>query len=189
MIVQLLVLAVPDLLLASGGQPLQMISRRNSRPRLTISSYELFVQEPIRLAEILSSQPFSCTNDANLDKGVARSGVKGPLIVGSMLDKSCWREMARQKKNKDECTHDLNQFIVLGTSIGTQEPFSSGFISGASDWTPSRRVEISLHTRRVREGGCRCAHFRPHVGDCRKAYVYVSAKTPERKGRLIPVHD
>ncbi len=53
----------------------------------TISSYELLVHEPIRLAEIASFHPLLLTVSLNLDRGVARSGVNGPLMVGSSSDK------------------------------------------------------------------------------------------------------
>jgi len=42
----------------------------------------------MRPADSSSLHPFSLTNEANLDKGVAKSGVKGPLIVGSTLERS-----------------------------------------------------------------------------------------------------
>jgi hypothetical protein len=46
------------------------------------------VQDPIKPAENSSFQPCSETIDANLEIGVAKSGVKGPLIVGSSCDRS-----------------------------------------------------------------------------------------------------
>ena len=58
------------------------------RLEATMSSYELFVQEPMRPADSSSFHPFSLTKEANFDKGVAKSGVKGPLIVGSTLERS-----------------------------------------------------------------------------------------------------
>jgi len=48
------------------------------------------VQEPMRPADNSSLHPFSAMNEANLDRGVAKSGVKGPLIVGSTLERSWW---------------------------------------------------------------------------------------------------
>jgi hypothetical protein len=59
----------------------------NNRDCPTISSYELFVHEPIRLADRSSFHPDSLTKLPNFDRGVAKSGVKGPLIVGSSFDK------------------------------------------------------------------------------------------------------
>lgn len=44
------------------------------------SSYDEFVHDPMRDADILSCQPFSCTIEANLLRGVAKSGVCGPLL-------------------------------------------------------------------------------------------------------------
>jgi hypothetical protein len=54
---------------------------------LTMSSYELLVHDPISAAEKSSFHPCSLMNAPNFDKGVAKSGVKGPLIVGSSSDK------------------------------------------------------------------------------------------------------
>jgi hypothetical protein len=52
-----------------------------------MSSYELFVQEPIRPAEISFFHPFSSMKVPNLDNGVERSGVNGPLMVGSSSER------------------------------------------------------------------------------------------------------
>ena len=54
-----------------------------------MSSYDELVQEPMR--ETLSScgQLFFLTSAANLDNGVARSGVNGPLIWGSSSERFC----------------------------------------------------------------------------------------------------
>lgn len=52
-----------------------------------MSSYELLVHDPMSPAEISSFHPCSFTNDPNFDSGVARSGVNGPLTVGSRSDK------------------------------------------------------------------------------------------------------
>ena len=58
-----------------------------------MSSYELLVQDPISPAENSSFHPLSFMKFANFDIGVARSGVKGPLIVGSISERfynPCW---------------------------------------------------------------------------------------------------
>lgn len=47
---------------------------------LVRSSYDEFVHEPIKEADMLSFQPFSLTIFANLLSGVARSGVWGPFL-------------------------------------------------------------------------------------------------------------
>ena len=52
-----------------------------------MSSYELLVQDPISPAENSSFHPFSLMKFPNFDIGVARSGVKGPLIVGSISER------------------------------------------------------------------------------------------------------
>ena len=52
-----------------------------------MSSYEELVQEPIRATFSSEGQPFFTTSSLNLEIGVARSGVKGPLIWGSNSDK------------------------------------------------------------------------------------------------------
>ena len=54
-----------------------------------MSSYELFVHDPIRPAESSSFHPCALTKPPNFESGVARSGVKGPLTVGSSSDKFC----------------------------------------------------------------------------------------------------
>lgn len=53
----------------------------------TMSSYELLVHDPMSAAEKSSFHPCSSMKAPNFDKGVAKSGVKGPLIVGSSSDK------------------------------------------------------------------------------------------------------
>jgi hypothetical protein len=52
-----------------------------------ISWYELLVQLPIRPAPKVLGQSFSSINDLNLDSGVERSGVNGPLMWGSSSDR------------------------------------------------------------------------------------------------------
>ena len=47
------------------------------------------MQDPIKPAEISSFQPWDLTNSPNFDIGVAKSGVKGPLIVGSSSERFC----------------------------------------------------------------------------------------------------
>src|SRR5437868_14504068 len=47
-----------------------------------ISSYEEFVQLPIRATSNFSGQPFAFTASAIFETGVARSGVKGPFTYG-----------------------------------------------------------------------------------------------------------
>jgi len=48
---------------------------------------------------------------------------------------------------------------------------------------PVASREISLHLG-VTEGGCVEATSAPCLGDCRKAYVYVSANSRNEKGGL-----
>jgi hypothetical protein len=67
-----------------------------------MSSYELFVQDPMRLAESSFFHPFSLTNAPNFDKGVARSGVNGPLIVGSSSDRF-WRQDDKISGDESYC--------------------------------------------------------------------------------------
>lgn len=47
------------------------------------------MHDPMRLAENSSFQPCSLMNVPNFDKGVAKSGVNGPLIVGSSSERFC----------------------------------------------------------------------------------------------------
>ena len=51
------------------------------------SSYEEFVQDPISPTFSSCGHPFFSTASLNLEIGVARSGVNGPLICGSSSDK------------------------------------------------------------------------------------------------------
>lgn len=52
-----------------------------------MSSYELFVHDPIKPADNSSDHPCSFTKSPNFESGVAKSVVKGPLIVGSSSDR------------------------------------------------------------------------------------------------------
>lgn len=52
-----------------------------------MSSYELFVQLPMRPAETFSGHCSSCTVFLNWDRGVDRSGVCGPLMCGSSSER------------------------------------------------------------------------------------------------------
>jgi hypothetical protein len=52
------------------------------------------VHDPMSAADISSFQPCSFTKDPNFDKGVDKSGVKGPLIVGSSSDKFSARHLS-----------------------------------------------------------------------------------------------
>ncbi len=46
-----------------------------------MSSYDELVQDPIKPADNFSGQLFFLSASANCDKGVARSGVKGPEVI------------------------------------------------------------------------------------------------------------
>ena len=52
-----------------------------------ISSYDELVQDPIKPTSNFAGQLFFLTAAANLESGQAKSGVKGPLILGSNFDK------------------------------------------------------------------------------------------------------
>lgn len=81
-----------------------------------MSSYELFVHDPMRPAENSSFQPCDLTNEANWDTGVAKSGVKGPLIVGSRSERFC-DEQSANLGYISTLTHYFNYFIVFGTLV------------------------------------------------------------------------
>lgn len=55
---------------------------------LVISSYELFVQLPINPAPKDSGHSLVLTASLNCERGVERSGVNGPFICGSRLERS-----------------------------------------------------------------------------------------------------
>ncbi len=52
-----------------------------------MSSYDELVQDPIRPTLSSSGQPLVLTASLNLEMGVARSGVKGPLMWGSSSER------------------------------------------------------------------------------------------------------
>lgn len=52
-----------------------------------MSSYDELVQEPMRPTLISSGQLFFLASAASLEMGVARSGVKGPLMWGSSSER------------------------------------------------------------------------------------------------------
>lgn len=54
-----------------------------------MSSYEELVQEPMRATLSSAGQLFFSTSCLNLEMGVARSGVKGPLMWGSSSERFC----------------------------------------------------------------------------------------------------
>ena len=72
--------------LAFGVRPAAEACLTTSSARV-ISSYELFVQLPMRPAPNVLGQFFSSTTDLNFDNGVEKSGVKGPLIWGSRAER------------------------------------------------------------------------------------------------------
>ena len=100
----------------------------------TMSSYELLVQDPMSPAENSSFQPCSSINDPNLDSGVARSGVKGPLIVGSSSDRS-WEKVNRISFFWPSITNtdNVDDLIIFSTFIRTQEVVQRRLIRGASN--------------------------------------------------------
>ena len=119
-----------------------------------MSSYELLVHEPIRPAEISSFQPCSFTNAPNFDSGVARSGVNGPLIVGSKSDRF-YRSHSRLV-DAAECkvlgaTHYLDDLVVLRTLVRGQEATGSGLVGGACNGAAAGCLEVRAHVGGVRE--------------------------------------
>lgn len=52
-----------------------------------MSSWELLVQEPIRPTVRSDGQPAEATSSLNSERGCAKSGVKGPLMCGSNLER------------------------------------------------------------------------------------------------------
>jgi hypothetical protein len=52
-----------------------------------MSSYDEFVHDPIRAEERVVGYLFDSRKEGNRDKGVARSGVNGPLRWGSSPDR------------------------------------------------------------------------------------------------------
>ena len=77
---------IVNLLLASRPCCLACLAMDAARD---MSSYDEFVQEPISPTLSSAGQLFFSTASLNLEIGVARSGVKGPLIWGSSSERFC----------------------------------------------------------------------------------------------------
>ena len=83
-----------------------------------MSSYEELVQEPMRATFSSEGQPFFTTSSLNLEIGVARSGVKGPLICGSNSDKFC-------KKGQPVIAERLGGKFTISTTWSYSAPSSA----------------------------------------------------------------
>ena len=129
------------------------------------------MQEPIRAADNSSFQPCSFTNVPNLDNGVARSGVNGPLMVGSSSERFCYAEVLSMmlKKCHERRAHDFNDLVVFGTFVGSKIPVCCGFVCSMSDGRASRSLEVCAHARGIRESRSRSANLSTHVRHGRKA--------------------
>lgn len=76
------------------------------------------MHDPIRPAEISSFQPWDLTNSPNFDIGVARSGVKGPLIVGSSSERF-YEYIEDGNPCQNSVTYYFNDVVVLSILVRT----------------------------------------------------------------------
>ena len=130
-----------------------------------MSSYEEFVQEPIRATFNSAGQPFFTTSSLNLEMGVARSGVKGPLICGSKSERF-YKEKRKSVTEKHPWgqSHNINDLIVLCALIRAQVVCESLGIFG--DIGAFGRIQIVRHASvKWEERSCR-TNFRTHIADC-----------------------
>ena len=129
-----------------------------------MSSYEELVQEPIKATLSSVGQSFLTTSSLNLEIGVAKSGVKGPLMWGSSSDrfyKRSVRSVCTTRLSTE--THDLDALVVLGTLISLQVVLESLGIVGDSLATGS--VEVVDHAVVEGEDGRRRANLGTHVAN------------------------
>jgi hypothetical protein len=102
-------------------RPCEAASRAIEADR-DMSSYDELVHEPMR--PTLSSEGHECflTSAANLEMGVARSGVKGPLMWGSSSLRF-YPMSARPLPRFSEqvrATHNLDALVVLAVLVGLE---------------------------------------------------------------------
>lgn len=71
---------------ATGARPAAEACLTKDSQRV-MSAYEEFVQEPIRPAPKVSGHWFAFTVSLKAERGVLRSGVKGPLMCGSSSER------------------------------------------------------------------------------------------------------
>lgn len=116
-----------------------------------MSSYELFVHDPINPAVNSSFQPCSLMNEPNFETGVARSGVKGPLIVGSRVDRSYERDEHLREHDDKGGTYDFHDVIPFRSFIPIKEASSLSIVCRSSDRCSSGGDEIVPHGRGVWE--------------------------------------
>ena len=73
-------------------RPCEAASSAIAADRL-MSSYDELVHDPMRPTLSSAGQECFLTSEANLEIGVARSGVKGPLICGSRVSRFCSNQL------------------------------------------------------------------------------------------------
>ena len=95
----------------------------------------------MRAAENSSFQPFSSANLANFDRGVARSGVNGPLMVGSRSERFCGKlsQQYRECRKEDYLTISMTSSYSAPSSA-LKKPFDAA--SSAAAATADRPVAL-----------------------------------------------
>ena len=131
-----------------------------------MSSYEELVQEPMRPTLRSAGQSFFLTSSANLEIGVARSGVKGPLMWGSSSDRF-YNESKHQVLRGETGTYDVDHLVVIGALVRLEVVLKG--LRVVRDIRALRRVQVVDHARVEGEKRGRCADFGTHVADCAHA--------------------
>lgn len=149
---------------------------------LDMSSYDELVHDPIRPAVSAGDHLFSWMKEENLESGVERSGVKGPLRWGSRSERF-WKgrgggrgrvevrtefklvSTASRRRQNDGSTHDLDDLVVLGPLVSSEEALRSGLVGGFGDSGSTGRVEVRAHVGSVGEGRGGGANLSSHVGN------------------------
>ncbi len=130
-----------------------------------ISSYEELVHDPMRATFRSVGQPFFTTSSLNFEIGVARSGVKGPLMCGSNSDRF-YDEKSLVSGERPSClTHDINNLVVFGVLVRTQVVRKPLCIFG--NFRTFGGIQVVPHAFVERENGSRSTNFRTHVANSR----------------------
>jgi hypothetical protein len=128
-----------------------------------MSSYEELVHDPISATFKSAGQSFFFTSSANLEMGVARSGVNGPLIWGSSSERFYPKSLAFIHSILIKDAHNLNHLIILGTLVRNQVVAES--LCVFRDFRTLGGIEVVDHAAIEGEQARRSADFSTHVTD------------------------
>jgi hypothetical protein len=87
------------------------------------------VHDPIRAEERVVGYLFSLRKVGNLDRGVARSGVNGPLRWGSSSERFFAGQLSWLLLSSG-LTYDLDDLVVLGALVRFKEASTSRVVCG-----------------------------------------------------------